>query len=314
MKKILLLLLYIIFISCVKREKTVITGDIVGIPASKVFLVQAKNFRIKVDSAIYDGKRFTFRLKDKTEPFLASIIYFDDKGNRSTLVFLNDKLSTDKSKVGTSAFMTDHGEISIKGAWRPTAPLGDEELLVLKAGSQNAYYQKNMSKNLAYIDDADPTRRTTSFEKVKLEISKNSSSFYLLEQIFKNRDSYAKDEIRNLLSLFEEPVQKSDLASALKDYLLYRPDIEEDTPPLHLKNIDNIFVQDINQKQKVNMLVFWASWCVPCRHEIPYLKDIRTKISSPDFYMASISIDSDQKKWIDALNQENMTWECKSSA
>ena len=54
------------------------------------------------------------------------------------------------------------------------------------------------------------------------------------------------------------------------------------------------------------MLEFWASWCGPCRGEIPHLKHIREIY--PDFDIISISVDEKDADWKRALNEEKMDW------
>ncbi|GAB3935747.1 TlpA family protein disulfide reductase [Mucilaginibacter myungsuensis] len=66
--------------------------------------------------------------------------------------------------------------------------------------------------------------------------------------------------------------------------------------------------QLIDTTKKVNMVVFWASWCSPCRMEIPNLKEIYGKADTTKLRLISISVDKDKAAWIKAMKEENMPW------
>lgn len=61
-------------------------------------------------------------------------------------------------------------------------------------------------------------------------------------------------------------------------------------------------------KGKVLVLDFWASWCGPCRAEIPNMKEIYADMKGKDVEFLSVSIDSDAKQWENALKKEAMPW------
>jgi thiol-disulfide isomerase/thioredoxin len=44
-------------------------------------------------------------------------------------------------------------------------------------------------------------------------------------------------------------------------------------------------------KGKVVVLNIWATWCVPCRREMPALDRLQAKLGSPDFEVVPVSID-----------------------
>ena len=53
---------------------------------------------------------------------------------------------------------------------------------------------------------------------------------------------------------------------------------------------------------------FWASWCAPCRGEIPHLRHIYELCEDGNFNMISISLDQKETDWKKAVQEENMIW------
>jgi thiol-disulfide isomerase/thioredoxin len=104
-------------------------------------------------------------------------------------------------------------------------------------------------------------------------------------------------------------VQQSILAGRLKDHIASMLDVGESSRPLALESSLGIRKHNINRFADVNMLVFWASWCGPCRMEIPQLKQIHQTFKDKGFYMASISLDDNRSNWNTALLEEQMSWD-----
>ena len=48
-------------------------------------------------------------------------------------------------------------------------------------------------------------------------------------------------------------------------------------------------------KGQVVMINFWASWCVPCRQEMPLLEDIYKKYKPMGFTMLGVNVEPDSK-------------------
>lgn len=61
-------------------------------------------------------------------------------------------------------------------------------------------------------------------------------------------------------------------------------------------------------KGKYVLVDFWASWCTPCRTEIPELKSVYEKYKDKNFTILSISLDNDKEKWMEAMANEQMPW------
>lgn len=60
--------------------------------------------------------------------------------------------------------------------------------------------------------------------------------------------------------------------------------------------------------KKVTLIDFWASWCHPCRMEIPNVKAQYAKYKDKGFQVISISTDRDRKAWKKACADEKLQW------
>ena len=71
---------------------------------------------------------------------------------------------------------------------------------------------------------------------------------------------------------------------------------------------DGVMVSPEDYKGKIVVIDFWASWCGPCRNEIPHLKEVYEKYHPEGVELLSVSIDKKEGDWHKALAEEEMAW------
>lgn len=64
-------------------------------------------------------------------------------------------------------------------------------------------------------------------------------------------------------------------------------------PDFDLKDADGKPVKLSDYKGKVVLLNFWATWCGPCKIEIPWFADFETRYRDKGFAVLGISMDDD---------------------
>lgn len=61
-------------------------------------------------------------------------------------------------------------------------------------------------------------------------------------------------------------------------------------------------------KGKVILLNFWATWCPPCRKELPDLSTLSTELKDKDFKMIGVSVDDNQEVLNNFLKSNNLSY------
>lgn len=66
-------------------------------------------------------------------------------------------------------------------------------------------------------------------------------------------------------------------------------------PSLSLQDLDGKPLDLASYRGKVVLLNFWATWCAPCRSEIPHLVDLQDKYREQGLQLIGISMDDGPK-------------------
>ncbi|PLK46125.1 hypothetical protein C0V77_01905 [Emticicia sp. TH156] len=277
-----------------------IVGNLDNLPDGEIQLVQLDKSIIGSTTTIKGKFHFFLKKEEFAEPIFVALEHLDSN-NVKRLFGFKTRLTLNGKPHFLSNFMLEDG-IKINGKLEEFISYSDKLKIVfpnkeIETGEQTEAYFSTYSLN----------RR--DYTTLKKTIEKFPNSFYLLFELEKNKHEFTKENISSLLSLFSKQIQLSNTAQKLKSYSVIKDSLILSFNTKLVSN-DNSLKPVLVKGEKSTLLILWASWCGPCRKEIPMLKEIYKKNkNNPYFRMASVSLDEDSKAWKKALTIEKMEWE-----
>ncbi len=83
----------------------------------------------------------------------------------------------------------------------------------------------------------------------------------------------------------------------MQDFGVQLPKVRKPAPDFSLPKLGGGYTSLADARGKLVLLHFWATWCVPCRHEMPLLHRMEQHLDSAEFRMICINVnrgDSDE--------------------
>jgi thiol-disulfide isomerase/thioredoxin len=81
-----------------------------------------------------------------------------------------------------------------------------------------------------------------------------------------------------------------------------------DTPVLSFTRPDGAAGSLADGRGKYTVVHFWASWCGPCKKQLPAVKRLHDQFAARGLAALSLSLDEDAAAWQGALKQLDLPW------
>ncbi len=338
------LVIIIVLISCTPGNKQVkengyeITGHVKNIPASQIYMqamVLDSAGQPKwpvIDSADYNNGSFVLH-RDTVliEPAWATGIFYIDSVTKKKvfLGFNNRYLSTKENPLKYGSIILENSSISIDGDVKDKNGLtingAKETDFNFKYGLMNPPYRQldAIDKKIDSATTAADSSLLASYKNQKNKvlqnykqnfikiISRHPSRFQALSNIYNNAKYFTPGELQILADNLDDNLLTLPTGKKLIEFIKQGkkllpgnifPDFNYSDTTGKKRTLNDV------KGRKGTLIVFWASWCGPCRKEIPDLKKLYDQYYSKGISIVSISVDNNANAWQEAVLKEQMPW------
>jgi len=297
------ILLLLFTISCenqVKIDILTIKGNMENLPDGKLYL---KEFGVKMDSTNTKNGKFVFEIP-KEEDFEPKYIQFTHIAFSDSIVriFMFDTKAKYKSKtLNSDQMMLEENFPELIGKLEDSK-IGDK-LMSSKFKSKVAFG----TQTKVFFED---TIRLPAFYTTKHlneMLNKYPYSYRVLYEFERFAPAMSDKQALSFFLRFDSKLRNGSSGKRVETYIKSRS-TKRLTETL-LPDLNNIQRKILLPSKRIHLVILWASWCGPCRREIPDLKRIFQKFKNQEsFDMVSISYDEKYQKWKTALEDEKMPW------
>lgn len=297
MQKLILLLSVLLSISSFAQSGFVITGKLVdnSYDSKSIYLseINEQGQPVVLDSCIV--KENTFILKGKgTDMPSIGIVASANKSIHAMVVL-------EPGEISISFFDSDSKEPAKVGG---TAK-NDEFWAFINS-------QNQLSKQM---DTTSPEQQPALIDQLKdatFTFAKNNSNNRLGElMLIDIANVLTKKQVTEIFSATRPQFKNSEIGRSINAYLLQKNyEVGDTYSDIKLQNPEGkeVSLSEYIGKNKVVLIDFWASWCGPCRREIPHLISAYSKYKAKGFEIVGVSLDQDETSWKSFIKTQKLIW------
>jgi thiol-disulfide isomerase/thioredoxin len=254
------------------------------------------DYEDKMDSCLVVNNHFSFKGKTSNRIVGASFnLKFKPSGGGGLYIDSNNielEMSTRERQTNDGQKLIFFTIESIKGS--EIAKLQEEYYSWINNNSKDIDFKEKLYKKVDGIIASDP---------------KSHFAGHIINGLT-NDSSLDKEVIKSLYAKIDKESQ-SEMTIKLIERDLFPETfvkVNGDVFNFTLPDRNDRSFTTLSLKGKWFLIDFWAGWCGPCRQQLPELKQVYEANKNKNFEIVGVSIDEQKKRWIDALDKEQLQW------
>lgn len=314
MRKILVLsAIAVMLVACQNKSEYTIHGDIAGeaFEGQQVYFEKwSDSTMTPVDSAvIVDGK---FTLQGETDKSSLRFMTIGDKrSNIRTMLMIEPgeiKVSYDSvfhitgSELNKTLTEFEEKQRELNNEMRSISNKYGE---AVNDGSLTKEMEEELKSEFNKIGQE---AKEMNFEFIKNNIDNELGQYLFMA----SSSMFEPEQQKEILAMTSDGYKSQKNVKRIVDHLeaVEAVAIGNDFIDFTMKNPEGetVSLSDYAGKGKYVIIDFWASWCGPCRNEMPNVVEAYKKYKDKGLEIVGVSLDSEKDKWIQGIEDLNMTW------
>ena len=295
--------------ACSGNQGYTVTGTVDGAADGEVVYLQQTQGRqwVKLDSAVIKNGQFTLEGRQDT----AKVCYLTYKGQseegRGMDFFLeNGEIKVQLAEDSKSATGTPNNDI-YQAIRQQLTELNKQASAIYEAMGDSTLTEEQREAKVKDLDALEAQMAEATTNGISQNIT-NAVGIYLLKN---NYYSMSVEELEPIVAQIPAALTDEGIAS-IKDKVekLKATAVGQKFTDFEMQTPDGkaVKLSDYVGKGKVVLVDFWASWCGPCRREMPNLVEAYKKYRNKGFEIVGVSLDRDAEAWKNGIEKLDITW------
>ncbi len=186
--------------------------------------------------------------------------------------------------------------------------------------AENQTYKIFLSKYIeseakkAIAEDTTLTNENLGLLDIKVQMAielfktRALSNYLLYNYMSQYIKQYGTNGIEMAMKRFEKTCTNNEYKVKVREsYELWKNLAKgKDAPSFTYPNSNENSISLSDFRGKYVYVDIWATWCGPCRRELPHLEKLQEKYADKDIVFLSVSIDEDKNAWIKMVQEKQM--------
>ena len=298
----------LLLVACTDVPSYTITGTTPEhMPDGHYAYLRESNFDTVIDSALVQNHQFSFKGSQNT-PESCFITYQPGKKIFYAAFYLEN--ANLQVKLGEKVSSVSGSPLNEKAtAFR--IPL-EKNLNLMKEAKRAVRNESLSEEERKHAEDKLKELLQQQKELIMKTISENNANIFGLSLLANSWDYLDPSEILELINEIPEN-SKDEKIKKLEEKVKFSTKTAVGAPFIDftMKDLEGKEVKlgDYIARNKYTLVDFWASWCGPCRAEMPKIVSVYQKYNKQGFGIVSVSLDKEESKWKKAVQDLKMDWD-----